>query len=310
MKKSAKAHESLRQQRPTTKWGQHYTGHDRFADVLKGCSLLSFFDKPSLRTRMALEVGMQQLGGQAIFYSIGDSTLGEKETIEDTGRVVSRMCNGITARVHSRNAVRALASVCSVPVINALDDYAHPTQMLADLLTILEHKGSWEGITMAYFGDLRNNITYDLMRTSALMGFNLHLAGQGPIEESVWEECKTLQTATGTKIEQFETAEEAIKDVDVVYCDTWMSYGTAKEEEEIRTKLFMPYQVTAERMKLAKPDAVFMNCLPASRDMEQTAEVLDGPQSIVFDQAENTLHALKALLTFTMAPARFQRCME
>lgn len=248
---------------------------------------------------------MHQLGGQAIFYSIGESPLGVKESVEDTGRVLSRMCQGITARVKSRKSLRALAQVSSIPVINALDDYAHPMQMLADLLTIIEHKGSYKGITLAYFGDVENNVTYDLMRLAALMGFNFNMAGKGDIEKSVWAECERLQASTGSMIRLCDTAAEAITGVDVVYCDSWMSYGIPKDEEELRKALFMPFQVTADLMKLAKPDCIFMNCLPAARGMEQTAEVIDGPQSVVFDQAENRLHAQKALLVALMAPRRF-----
>lgn len=281
------------------------TGFDRFSDILKGFSLLTLFEKPSLRTRVSLEVGMHQLGGQAIFYSIADSPLGKKESVEDTGKVLARMCQGITARVASRKAVRSLAEVSDVPVINALDDYAHPMQMFADLQTIVEHKGSWEGLTMTYLGDLENNVTYDLMRLAALMGYNCHLAGAGQVEEGVWTEVKALQEKSGSKVEVFKTAQEAVAGVDVVYCDSWMSYGIPKDEEEARIKLFKPFQANAELMKLAKPDCIFMNCLPAARGMEQTAEVIDGPQSVVFDQAENRLHAQKALLTFLMARKKF-----
>jgi ornithine carbamoyltransferase len=281
------------------------TGFDRFSDTLKGYSLLTLFEKPSLRTRVSLEVGMHQLGGQAIFYSISDSPLGKKESIEDTGKVLSRMCQGITARVQSRKAVKSLAEVSDVPVINALDDYAHPMQMFADLQTIVEHKGTWEGITMAYFGDIENNVTYDLMRTAALMGYNMNIAGAGEVEANVWAEVEALSKRSGSKVQKCETAKEAMAGVDVVYCDSWMSYGIPKDEEEKRKQIFMPFQVTSELMKLAKPDCIFMNCLPAARGMEQTAEVIDGPQSVVFDQAENRLHAQKALLTSLMAPKRF-----
>jgi ornithine carbamoyltransferase len=280
-------------------------GYDRFADTLKGYSLLTLFEKPSLRTRVSLEVGMYQLGGMAIFYSIDNSPLGVKESIEDTGRVLSRMCQGITARVRTREEVRALASVCTIPVVNALDDYAHPMQMLADLMTIIEHFGTTDGITMTYMGDLENNVTYDLMRTAALMGFNMNLAGSGDIEPTVWEEVNQLSEKSGSVVKVVKTAEEAMKDVDAVYCDSWMSYGIPKEEEEARKKLFMPFQVTADLMKLAKPRCIFMNCLPAARGSEQTGEVIDGPQSVVFQQAENRLHAQKALLVFLMAPRRF-----
>jgi len=280
-------------------------GYDRFADTLRGYTLLSLYEKPSLRTRVSLEVGMHQLGGQAIFYSIADSPLGKKESVEDTGMVLSRMCQGITARVSTRKSLKALAQVSTIPVINALDDYAHPMQMLADLLTIIEHKGTWKGITMAYFGDLENNVTYDLMRLAALMGFNLRLGGAGDIEPSVLEECKKFQDKSGSKIDVCKTAQEAMANVDVVYCDSWMSYGIPKAEEEARKALFMPFQVNGELMKLAKKDCIFMNCLPAARGMEQTAEVIDGPQSVVFDQAENRLHAQKALLVACLAPRRF-----
>lgn len=286
------------------------TGYDRFSDTLKGYTLLTLFEKPSLRTRVSLEVGMHQLGGYSIFYSIADSPLGVKESIEDTGRVLSRMCQGITARVMSRKAVRSLAMVSDIPVINALDDWGHPMQMLADVLTVIEYKGQLEGLTMTFLGDLENNVTYDIMRTAALMGFNLNLAGAGEIEAKVWEEVKALSEKSGSKVQRLETAQEAVKDVDVVYCDSWMSYGIAKDEEESRKKMFLPFQVTGELMKLAKPDAIFMNCLPAARGMEQTAEVIDGPQSVVFDQAENRLHAQKAMLVFLMAPHRFRNIVS
>jgi len=284
-------------------------GYDRFADTLRGYSLLTLFEKPSLRTRVSLEVGMHQLGGQAIFYSISDSPLGKKESIDDTGRVLSRMCQGITARVASRMSLRALAQVSTIPVINALDDYAHPMQMLADLLTIVEHKGTFEGITFAYFGDLENNVTYDLMRLAALMGYDMRMGGVGEIEEQVWDECRKLQEKSGSKIEVCKTAQEAVAGVDVVYTDSWMSYGIPKEDEDARKTLFMPFQVNGELMKLAKPDCIFMNCLPAARGMEQTSEVIDGPQSVVFDQAENRLHAQKALLVALLAPRRFADLM-
>merc|ERR1712113_255936 len=150
-----------------------------------------------------------------------------------------------------------------------------------------------------------NNVTYDLMRLAAVMGFNLHLAGAGEVEPKVWEEVRKLQAGASTVVSKFPSAQEAVKDVDAIYCDSWMSYGIPKEEEEARKAMFMPYQVDTALLKLAKPDCIFMNCLPAARGMEQTAEVIDGPQSVVFDQAENRLHAQKALLVYLMAPKRF-----
>merc|ERR1712151_374471 len=161
----------------------------------------TLFEKPSLRTRVSLEVGMHQLGGQAIFYSIGDSPLGKKESIEDTGEVLSRMCQGITARVNSRKPLRALAQVSAIPVINALDDYGHPMQMLADLLTVIENKGSVDGLTMTYVGDFENPVAYDLMRTAALLGYTINLAGRGNIETRVWEEVSALQAESGSSVE-------------------------------------------------------------------------------------------------------------
>ncbi|KAJ9457940.1 Ornithine carbamoyltransferase [Diplonema papillatum] len=280
---------------------------DRYNEALKGDTLLMLFEKPSLRTRVSLETGMHQMGGHAIFYSIDNSPLGKKESIDDTGKVLSRMVQGITARVNSRDSVRGLARVSEIPVINALDDFAHPLQMLADILTVQEKFGKYEGLTMAYLGDVANNVTYDLMRLCAIVGMNFKMAGAGTVEEEVWAEIKTLTAATGVSVKQVSSAKEAVADVEVVYCDSWMSYGIPKDEEQARIDQFMPYQCTAELMKLAKPNAVFMNCLPAARGMEQTAEVIDGPQSIVFDQAENRLHAQKALLVLLMRPQSFER---
>jgi ornithine carbamoyltransferase len=284
-----------------------------YGRALHDYTLLTFFEKPSLRTRVSLEAGMHQMGGHAIFYSLADSPLGVKESIEDTAMVLSRICDGITARVASRETVKSLAKAASIPVINALDDYAHPMQMLADIMTIFEKKRKVSDFDLAYFGDLANNVTYDLMRLSTIMGFNLRLAGVGEVPESVWEECREIKTealkvgkARFQDITVCEDAASAMNGADVVYCDSWMSYGIPKDEEAERTAKFMPYQVTADLMKLAKPDCIFMNCLPAARGMEQTAEVIDGPQSVVFDQAENRLHAQKALLIYLLRKPMFE----
>ena len=278
---------------------------DKYNEALKGDTLLMLFEKPSLRTRVSLETGMHQMGGHAIFYSIDNSPLGKKETVADTGKVLSRMVQGITGRVNCRTSVRGLAEVASIPVINALDDFAHPMQMLADIMTVYEHFHKWQGLTMAYFGDVENNVTYDLMRLCAIMGMNFHMAGVGEIEQEVLDEVAQIAKTNNVISKRFDTAAEAIKGVDVVYCDSWMSYGIPKEEEEARIKVFMKYQVTEELMKLTNKNAIFMNCLPAARGMEQTAEVIDGPQSIVFEQAENRLHAQKSLLVFLLRPSTF-----
>lgn len=261
------------------------------------------FEKPSLRTRVSFETGMTQMGGHAIFYSVADSPLGKKETFSDTGKVLSRFVNVIMARLNKRTDIRQLAEASTIPVINALDDFAHPCQMLADLLTIIEKKGKVEGLTMAYCGDLKNNVTYDLMRMASLLGYTINCAG--PVgegyapEQEVLDECKAICEKTGGKVNIFtNNALEACKGVDVIYCDSWMSYGIPAADAAARTEKFMPFQVTKEVMDAAKPDAIFMNCLPAARGMEQTADVIDGPHSVVFDEAENRLHAQKALLLF------------
>ena len=269
-----------------------------YYDALPNESLLMLFEKPSLRTRVSLEVGMTEMGGHAISYMIGDSPLGKKETYGDTGACLSRYVAAITARVTSREQIAGLTATADVPVVNALDDWAHPMQILADMQTIEEKFGSLKGVKMAYLGDIRNNVTYDLMRGGALMGYTVAVAGpqgaQFELEDGVVAECEALAAASGGKIEVCKTAAEAVANADIVYTDSWQSYGIKQTEERISQ--LMPFQVTEAVMAQAKPSAIFMNCLPAMRGEEQTAGVIDGPQSVVFDQAENRLHAQKALL--------------
>lgn len=269
-----------------------------YYNALPNETLLMLFEKPSLRTRVSLEVGMTELGGHAISFMTGDSPLGKKETYGDTGACLSRYVAAITARVTSREQINGLTATAAVPVVNALDDWAHPMQMLADLQTMEEKFGSLKGLRMAYLGDIRNNVTYDLMRSGALMGFTVAVAGpKGPdyeLEDGVVQECEALAAAGGGKVEVCDTAAEAVAGADVVYTDSWQSYGIKQTPERIAE--LMPFQVTEAVMAQAKPGAIFMNCLPAMRGEEQTAEVIDGPQSVVFDQAENRLHAQKALL--------------
>ena len=269
-----------------------------YYDALPNETLLMLFEKPSLRTRVSLEVGMTELGGHAISFMTGDSPLGSKETYGDTGACLSRYVAAITARVKSREQIAGLTATSSVPVVNALDDWAHPMQMLADLQTLEEKFGSLKGLRMAYLGDIRNNVTYDLMRSGALMGFTVAVAGPKgadyELEDGVVQECQALAAANGGAIEVCETAAEAVAGADAVYTDSWQSYGIKQTPERIAE--LMPFQVTEAVMAQAKPNAIFMNCLPAMRGEEQTAAVIDGPQSVVFDQAENRLHAQKALL--------------
>jgi len=285
---------------------------EKYAHALDRKTLLMLFQKPSLRTRVSFETGMCQMGGHAIFYSIADSPLGVKESFSDTGKVLSRMANIIMARVNKRTDVAQLAENSTIPVINALDDFAHPLQMLADMMAIQQHrKEGLKGLKMAYCGDLHNNVTYDLMRTAAIMGYEMRVAGptgEGfDIEPEVLEECEQLCKTSGGKVLVCKTAVEAVEGVDVVYADSWMSYGIPKDQAEMRCQKFMPFQITTELLSHAKPDVIFMNCLPAMRGYEQTAEVIDGPHSIVFDEAENRLHTCKALMLFLLNAGGFEQ---
>lgn len=274
----------------------------KYNRMLEGETLLMLFEKPSLRTRISFETGMQQLGGHAIFYSIKDSPLGVKENISDTAKVASRFVNIIAARVYKRQDIWDLAKYADVPVINMLDDFAHPCQILGDFQTIKEKKGNLERKKFSYFGDAHNNVTYDLMRMCAIFGWKMDVACPEAPEYSpepeVINEVGELSKSTGAEVNVVHNAGSAAENSDVVYTDSWMSYGIPKEQENERKKAFMPYQVTSSVMKLAKSDAIFMNCLPAMRGYEQTAEVIDGPQSIVFDEAENRLHIQKAIMLF------------
>jgi len=273
---------------------------DMYLDALKGKTLLMIFEKSSLRTRVSFEVGMTQLGGHAIFYSIKDSPLGKKETIEDTAKCASRYVDIIMARLLKFTDVTALAENATVPVMDALSDENHPCQIICDLQTIKEKKGNLKGLKLAYIGDSENNVTYTLMHACAQVGMDISVGcpdedGYKPTASKI-AEAEEICKKTGSKFVLTHDAVEAAKDADVVYTDSWMSYHIPANEEEKRKKTLMPYQVTAELMKHAKKDAIFMNCLPAMRGYEQTTEVIDGPQSIVFDQAENRLHAQKAIM--------------
>ncbi|TFG03318.1 MAG: ornithine carbamoyltransferase [Promethearchaeota archaeon] len=274
----------------------------KFNNSLEGETLLMLFEKPSLRTRISFETGMQQLGGHAIFYSIKDSPLGVKENISDTAKVASRFVDIIAARVYKRQDIWDLAKYADVPIINMLDDFAHPCQILGDFQTIKEKKGDLERKKLAYFGDAHNNVTYDLMRMCALFGWKMHIACPEAPEYSpeleVLNEVTELSKKTDAEIAVVHNALDAADKSDIIYTDSWMSYGIPKEQEDERKKAFMPYQVTSAIMNAAKSDAIFMNCLPAMRGYEQTAEIIDGPQSIVFDQAENRLHIQKAIMLF------------
>jgi len=262
---------------------------EQYASAMEGKTLLMIFEKPSLRTRISFETGIFQLGGHGIYYDMSTSPMGGgKETIEDSIKVISRMCDLVMARLFKHEHILEMAEHATVPIINALTDNSHPCQILADLLTIQEKKDSLKGLTLAYLGDGFNNVTHSLMYGCTKTGMNIRVGsppGHQP-DPAVAAQCETFAEESGAEVLITGSAEEAVAGADVVYTDSWMSYHIPKEEEAARIEVFKPYQVTAERMALAADDAIFMNCLPALRGAEQTAEVIDGPQSVVFDEAE------------------------
>lgn len=272
-----------------------------YSDAMHRKTLLMVFEKPSLRTRVSFETGMTQMGGHAIYYDMSTSPLGAgKETIHDTVKTVSRYVDLIMARLYEHRKIEEMAQYATVPVINALTDFEHPCQVLSDLMTIEEKKGRLKGLTLAYLGDSNNNVTHSLLFGCAKVGMHMRVgcpAGDefGP-NPRVLQEALKVGKETGAKIEVTHDAIAAAKGADVVYTDSWMSYHIPPHKLNERVRVFTPYQVNAELMRHAAPDAIFMNCLPALRGYEQTAEVMDGPQSVVFDQAENRLHLQKAVM--------------
>ncbi len=272
-------------------------GHD---ELLKNKSLAMIFEKPSTRTRLSFEVAMTQLGGHAIFLSPRDMQLGRGETIADTARVLSRYVDGIIYRAFDHRMVRELASHSTVPVINALDDREHPCQIIADLLTIKEKKGDFKGLKVAYVGD-GNNVANSLMLGCAMVGCEFWIAcpeGYEPDKE-LTEEAIKISSQSGAKINIVRDPIEAVKDADVVYTDVWVSMGD-EAEKEVRERIFRKYQVNSELVKYAKRDYIFMHCLPAHRGYEVTDDVIDSENSVVWDEAENRLHAQKAILVKLM----------
>ena len=245
----------------------------KYKEALKDKTLLMIFEKPSLRTRVSFETGMTQLGGHAIYYNVQTSPLGKKETIGDTAKTTSRYVDIIMARLLKFEDIKGLAENASVPVIDALSELNHPCQILGDLLTIKEHKGKLKGLTLTYLGDCENNVTYSLLHGCALTGINIKLGCPEDNEfmpkKEIVDEAKKLAEASGSDVEVLHDAEQAAKDADVIYTDSWMSYHISEDNKEERLKKLMPFQVNNKLMKHAKEDAVFMNCLPAMRGMEQ-----------------------------------------
>jgi len=280
----------------------------RYADTLRRKTLCMLFEKPSLRTRLSFEAGMNQLGGHAIYYDTSTSPLGAgKETIADTVRTMSRYVDIIMARLFKHEDLLEMAAHAGVPVINALTNFTHPGQILADLQTIEEHKGRLAGLKLAYLGDSFNNVTHSLLFACPKMG--MHLSVGCPAGPETEPDPAVARTAaedaarTGVRFEVVHDAAAAVREADVVYTDSWMSYHIPKDQAEARAALFAPFRVTSDLMARARPDAVFLNCLPAVRGMEQTADVIDGPQSVVFDEAENRMHMHKALMLILLRDA-------
>ncbi|OQA29360.1 MAG: Ornithine carbamoyltransferase [Verrucomicrobia bacterium ADurb.Bin345] len=281
--------------------GQIKGSPENYRNALVHKTLLMMFEKPSLRTRVSFETGMSQLGGHAIFYDMTTSPLGAgKETIHDTVKTVSRYVDIIMARLFDHAKIVEMAQLATVPVINALTDFEHPCQILADLMTVREKKHRLKGLTLAYLGDSNNNVTHSLLYGCTKMGMNIRVGC--PPGEEFSPSAKVLREATATAAEKGCTVQvtrdavEAVKGADVVYTDSWMSYHIPPHKLNERVRVFTPYQVNAELMKHAAKGAIFLNCLPALRGYEQTAEVIDGPQSVVFDEAENRLHVQKAVM--------------
>jgi len=268
--------------------------------VLQGKSLAMIFTKSSTRTRVSFEVGMQQLGGHAMFLSSNDIQLGRGEPISDTAKVLSRFVDGIMIRTYDHADVEGLAEHGSIPVINGLTDSYHPCQVLADLLTVYEHKGTLKGLKMAFLGD-GFNMAHSLMLGASKVGMDFAIGCPADYmpDEKVVAWAKENAAVHGSEVLVTNDPVEAIKDADVIYTDVWSSMGQ-EEEFKVREKAFRAFQVNDELMAHAKADSIFLHCLPAHRGEEVTASVIDGPNSVVFDEAENRLHAQKAVMVLLM----------
>jgi len=264
-------------------------------ELLKGKSLAMIFMKSSTRTRVSFEVGMTQLGGHALYLQPSGTQLGRGETIGDTAKVLSRYCDAIMARVYGHNEVVELAEHATVPVINGLSDLLHPCQIMADMMTIEEHKGRLEGLKIAYVGD-SNNVSNSIMQGCTIMGMDVTIGspkGYTPVPE-ILKRATELSERYDTTLEVVNDPYEAVKNADVIYTDTFFSMGQERTKE--KEEALMPFQVNQALVDAAKKDVIVMHCLPAHRGEEITDEVMDGSHSVVFDEAENRLHAQKAIL--------------
>ena len=268
---------------------------------LQGKTLAMIFEKASTRTRVSFEVAMFELGGHALFLSDSATQIGRGESVADTAQVLSRYVQGIMIRTFAHEKVLALAKHATVPVINGLTDDHHPCQVLADLFTIAEHKGQLKGLTVAYVGD-GNNMAHSILQAAPLVGMNVRVAtpeGYEP-KPAIVEQARGFAKALKTEVWVGHDPTVAVAGADAVYTDVWASMGQ-EHESNARKKAFLSYQVNAELMGLAAKGALFMHCLPAHRGEEVAAEIIDGPHSVVFDEAENRLHAQKAIMALLMA---------
>ena len=267
---------------------------------LEDKTLAMIFQKSSTRTRVSFDVGMYQLGGRAIFLSSNDLQMGRGEPISDTAKVLSRFVDGIMIRAIKHSDVEELAKYADVPVINCLTDLEHPCQALADMLTIKEHLGDWEGKKICFVGD-GNNVSNSLLLISPLLGMDMSMAcpkGYEP-NENILKIANEYASENGTEITVTDDIGVALENVDAVFTDVWVSMGDEAEKAQ-REKDFAPFQVNSDLMSLANDGAIFLHCLPAVRGQEVTSDVIDGPQSVVYDEAENRMHAQKAVLYYYM----------
>ena len=274
---------------------------EQFLHALQGRVLLMMFQKPSLRTRVSFESAMARLGGHAIAYDLSSSPWGHgRETPDDTARSASRYVNAILARLFSHDDLETLAAHSIVPVINGLTDLEHPCQALGDLMTLQEHFGKFSGLHLAYVGDGKNNVTHSLLDACSKMGIHFTVGcPAGPEYEpapAIVDRARGFAAGSGARLEIVHDAGQAVAGADAVYTDTWMSYHIPPERREAREAALSPFRVTAKLMRKARPDACFMHSLPAWRGKELDGEVIDGPRSIVFAQAENRLYTEKSLL--------------
>jgi ornithine carbamoyltransferase len=269
---------------------------EKFSSALKGKALAMIFEKPSLRTRVTFDVGIQQLGGYSVPLLPMEISLGKRESVYDVAKNLERMVQGIMIRTFAHQIVLAMAKYASVPVINALTDYSHPCQAMADYFTIQEMKGKLRGLKVCFVGD-GNNVAHSLMFAGARLGVNVTVAcpaGHEPDSIALHHALEDSRTS-GARIEVVRDPLQGVKDADVVYTDVWASMGQ-ESETDARKLSFRPYQINKNLMARAKSDAIFMHCLPAHRGDEVTDEVIDAPSSVVFQEAENRLHTQKALM--------------